>query len=176
MPYKDRTTQLAYWRRYRRKHAKRERVLAKKRWELRKRRYYAITRKHKRENPCVDCGETNIKILEFDHIDPKTRTAWISHLMQASDERLLSEIAKCAVRCGPCHRRRTRKQVFAGELPGVTWWHITDEQAVEIKRLYETGEFSQDALGRMFNTVQTNISQIVRGKRACIRDAALGIK
>ena len=59
-------------------------------------------------HPCVDCGEADIVVLEFDHVIGEKHKA-ISVLVQnaASTRRIAQEIAKCEVRCANCHRRRT---------------------------------------------------------------------
>jgi hypothetical protein len=58
------------------------------------------------EHPCVDCGETDVLVLEFDHLRDKrsevTRMAY-THDWPAIER----EIAKCEVVCANCHRRRT---------------------------------------------------------------------
>lgn len=41
---------------------------------------------------------------------------------------------------------------------------MTEQSVLEIRRLYATGEFSQQSLADKFGTEQTNISQIVRRK------------
>ena len=60
-------------------------------------------------SPCVDCGEKDPVVLEFDHIRDKLMD--ISKLIQnvSSLERLKDEINKCQVRCANCHRRKTAK-------------------------------------------------------------------
>ena len=65
------------------------------------------------EHPCVDCGERDIRCLEFDHRDRSTKTANISGLLRAvvSWDVICQEIEKCDVRCANCHRRRTAAQV-----------------------------------------------------------------
>ena len=57
------------------------------------------------EHPCVDCGEGNPIVLEFDHIS-NDKFKEISNLVQEaySLERIKLEIAKCEVRCANCHR------------------------------------------------------------------------
>lgn len=61
-------------------------------------------------HPCVDCGENDIRVLEFDHISEKKHT--ISHMLADSVrwKLILLEIAKCEVRCANCHKRRTAQQ------------------------------------------------------------------
>ena len=61
-------------------------------------------------HPCVDCGESDIVVLEFDH--QRDKLASISALSREgySLARLKQEIAKCEVVCANCHRRRTAKQ------------------------------------------------------------------
>lgn len=63
-----------------------------------------------KEHPCVDCKESDIIVLDFDHIENKVVT--ISQMMRrnVNKEQLLAEIAKCEVRCSNCHRRKTAKQ------------------------------------------------------------------
>src|SRR5256712_12405438 len=60
-----------------------------------------------RDHPCVDCGETDIVVLEFDHVGEKI--ANISTYANAGRtwERALAVIQKCEVRCSNCHRRKT---------------------------------------------------------------------
>lgn len=60
------------------------------------------------EHPCIDCGESDIRCLEFDHIDPTTKIADVSFMVLEAWpwDRLLAEIEKCVVRCANCHRRK----------------------------------------------------------------------
>jgi len=63
-------------------------------------------------HPCVDCGESDKVVLDFDHIDPATKVDNISRMVRArlTWPKLLAEIEKCEVRCANCHRRRTAIQ------------------------------------------------------------------
>ena len=63
------------------------------------------------EHPCVDCGEDDIVVLEFDHVRGNKEKE-ISLLIQdsASLETLKLEIEKCDIRCANCHKRKTAKQ------------------------------------------------------------------
>ena len=45
--------------------------------------------------------------------------------------------------------------------------HIPDDHIDQIRTMYATGNFLQCELGEIFNTCQSNISQIVRRKRRC---------
>ena len=64
------------------------------------------------EHPCVDCGVTDTRVLQFDHLDPADKRAAVSTLV--SDGHSLAtvraEIEKCSVRCANCHLIRTRLQ------------------------------------------------------------------
>lgn len=60
-----------------------------------------------RAHPCVDCGEGDPIVLEFDH--QRDKAHGIAQLPHAHVrwEVIAAEIAKCEVRCANCHRRRT---------------------------------------------------------------------
>ena len=59
----------------------------------------------KQNSPCVDCGETNPLVLDFDHVRGEKKKA-VSDLAHAccAIKTLEEEIAKCEVRCANCHR------------------------------------------------------------------------
>ena len=95
---------------YKREHyaAHRERYIAK---ALRRKQTVAAERsaylvEFFRERPCIDCGETDPLVLEFDHLRDKSFN--IAHGLRDSNwQAVLDEIAKCDVVCANCHRRRT---------------------------------------------------------------------
>lgn len=61
-----------------------------------------------KSHPCVDCGEKDPRVLEFDHVRDVKDMAISSMLRNNhSIERIQSEIVKCDVRCANCHRRKT---------------------------------------------------------------------
>ena len=64
------------------------------------------------EHPCINCGEADPLVLEFDHRDPSEKSFCISNA--CSRKRSLNvikeEIKKCDVLCANCHRRKTAKQ------------------------------------------------------------------
>ncbi len=58
------------------------------------------------EHPCVDCGETDPLVLDFDHLRDKEFTIG-EELISRSWDAVTAEIEKCEVVCANCHRRRT---------------------------------------------------------------------
>jgi 5-methylcytosine-specific restriction endonuclease McrA len=62
-------------------------------------------------HPCVDCGESDPIVLEFDHVrgDKKYDVSFIV-VQGMSIAKLEEEIAKCEVVCANCHRRRTARR------------------------------------------------------------------
>jgi hypothetical protein len=62
--------------------------------------------------PCVDCGENNIRVLDFDHIDREQKSIPVSRCLTLDD--LYEEGGKCEMRCVMCHIRRTKQQMNYG--------------------------------------------------------------
>jgi hypothetical protein len=61
-------------------------------------------------HPCVDCGETDTMVLEFDHLRDKLMQ--VSRMVHTGWRwaAIAAEIEKCEVRCANCHRRVTRRR------------------------------------------------------------------
>jgi hypothetical protein len=60
---------------------------------------------------CMDCGNANPVLLEFDHRDPREKLMNVGRMIGSKRwPRVLAEIEKCDVRCANCHRRRTARQ------------------------------------------------------------------
>jgi hypothetical protein len=59
-------------------------------------------------HPCVDCGEDDWVVLEFDHVRGE-KNYDIAYILSHSRtlDNLLEEIPKCDVRCRNCHARVT---------------------------------------------------------------------
>ncbi|MFF0154052.1 hypothetical protein [Micromonospora sp. NPDC005203] len=72
-------------------------------------------------HPCVDCGETDVVVLDFDH--QRDKIAEDSRLLKdnAPWERIAAEIKKCDVVCANDHRRRTARTQG--------WARLTEPQA-----------------------------------------------
>lgn len=83
-------------------------------------------------HPCVDCGNSDFRVLEFDHRDPSDKLEAVSSLLRKGRPWLVieSEIAKCDVRCANCHRIKTADDYdFYGYL--FTGNEITFESVLE---------------------------------------------
>lgn len=62
------------------------------------------------KHSCVDCGEKDPTVLEFDHISDKIIE--VSRMNRNySLNRVKEEILKCEVRCANCHRKKTALQL-----------------------------------------------------------------
>ena len=68
-----------------------------------------------RRHPCIDCGQTDIRVLEFDHVRGNKSNNIARMVGEGySWSTIEAEIAKCEVRCANCHR------ISEGEKRG--WW------------------------------------------------------
>lgn len=64
-----------------------------------------------RQHPCVDCGETDPVLLEFDHVRGRKLNSICNLIRRGfSWNKIYDEIQKCEVRCCRCHRIKTAKQ------------------------------------------------------------------
>lgn len=61
---------------------------------------------------CEDCGFSDIRALEFDHIDPEIKRFGIARAITDCYkwELIIEEIKKCRILCSNCHRIRTARQ------------------------------------------------------------------
>lgn len=67
--------------------------------------------KYLKSHPCLDCGETDIIVLDFDHTSQDKLDDISSMITRALKwETILAEIRKCDVVCSNDHRRRTMKR------------------------------------------------------------------
>lgn len=103
------------------------RARGRKHYELNRDYYLQKARKRNREttekvkewvldylnnHPCVDCGNSDIRVLEFDHRDRENKTTHVSVLITNgySLNAVKIEVDKCDVRCANCHLIRTRER------------------------------------------------------------------
>lgn len=62
-------------------------------------------------HPCVDCGESDPVVLDFDHTVPAEKTGAVARMISTASPGILRrEIEKCEVRCANCHRVRSARQ------------------------------------------------------------------
>jgi hypothetical protein len=77
-----------------------------------KRKRRAAARRHIRavlaNTQCMDCGEAEPELLDFDHVRGKKRTELSVLVCAGYPRRVLDEeMAKCEIVCASCHRKRT---------------------------------------------------------------------
>jgi hypothetical protein len=56
---------------------------------------------------CMDCGEEDIVVLDFDHVGTKRASVVDLALSEHSIASVQREISECEIRCANCHKRRT---------------------------------------------------------------------
>jgi len=87
-------------------------IKAKREYDMRKRRErIVVLNNYLKSHPCVDCGEPDLIVLDFDHVrgEKVSEVARMFHSMY-SMEKVFLEISKCDVVCSNCHRRRTARR------------------------------------------------------------------
>lgn len=97
-------------------------------------------------HPCVDCGETDVLVLEFDHRDRATKKGDIGFLAARKPwHLLLREIEKCDVRCVNCHRRKTANEFNWAKASDVqpTLSSVTVPVAIPVALVLDAGELKQ---------------------------------
>lgn len=112
--HRDRNTKdgLAYWcktcrKEYINSHGEGRLAAGKKCQNRFRARQYRKLYRYLKSHPCVDCGETEPLILEFDHVRGDKRITVSQMIARRRPwEEMLVEIAKCEVRCSNCHQRR----------------------------------------------------------------------
>lgn len=109
-----------YTKAWREKHKDRLISVRKDKYAQRKarrdRRYYWIN-KYKTLKGCSKCGYNEHPVsLDFDHIEPDTKTFTIARRIDLSTiKKLFSEIRKCQILCANCHRIKTYEDKLASK-------------------------------------------------------------
>lgn len=70
----------------------------------------AVVVEYLETHPCVDCGEADVAVLEFDHLVAGRDTVGDLIARGARRARIEEEIGRCEVRCVNCHRRVTAQR------------------------------------------------------------------
>ena len=90
---------------------------------------------------CVQCGST--KALEFDHIDPKTKSFNISAGYNKPKEILEKELSKCQLLCNKCHIEKSKKDLkfrpktIAGGRP-LKYKHLGEMSIIRVPQIVTT--------------------------------------
>lgn len=108
MSYKNPEDQKECWKR----HYRRNKQLYIDKSKERKKNSIAFLVEYLKSHPCIRCGQSDIRVLDFDHLRDKDDCVSTLARRGAGDIRLLQEIDKCQVLCSNCHRIVTweRKQ------------------------------------------------------------------
>jgi len=118
MPHKDPEARREYHRNYmRRYHAENPEAWAKHLARVRRNEARSAAEKrawihaYLAEHPCIDCGEADLDVLDFDHVRG-IKIAGIAEFVRDgySLAKLIAEVEKCEIRCANCHRRVTRRR------------------------------------------------------------------
>lgn len=114
----ERVYKAAWYSRHRTEHIEHVRIQRLATKEANRMRVLAYLMDH----PCVDCGQTNLVVLDFDHLRDKR---WnVTYMVSAGFpwSTIETEIARCQVLCANCHRIKTARergfydQKFRGQL------------------------------------------------------------
>ena len=81
----------------------------------RRARMKALVAEYLTIHPCLDCGEADPDVLDFDHRNPAKKVKSIADILAgALGIRVLeTEITKCDIRCANCHRRKHAREFRA---------------------------------------------------------------
>ena len=125
---------------------------------------------------CVECGCT--ETLEFDHIDPSTKSFNIAAGYSKPKEVLLEEVAKCQLLCNKCHIEKSKKDLkfrpksCAGgrplkyknlgsgvmiRVPEIVTAILPQLQDV-MQQLEENGEDSTEVISAVLNDIEDRLS------------------
>lgn len=84
---------------------------------------------HLLAHPCVDCGNSDIRVLDFDHRPGEEKRDAVMVMVRNgfSHAALLAEIAKCDIRCRNCHAVATYERMGANWRSRVMAEHSTPQ-------------------------------------------------
>ena len=88
--------------------------------EYNRRRYHKMRDEFKEYlgGKCVVCG--SVDKLEFDHIDPATKTMEVGMMLKVSKARALEEVKKCQLLCRQHHKTKTAELLAVEHGGGVS--------------------------------------------------------
>jgi hypothetical protein len=111
MPYKDSKDQKEAVRRHYLKNKEEIKARSFKRNKVQRVRNREFVMSIKEISECIDCGENNPLVLDFDHVKGEKIMA-ISDMSNKAYgiDTISKEMDKCEVRCANCHRIITKKR------------------------------------------------------------------
>ena len=111
MPYKDSKDQKEAVRRHYLKNKEEIKARSFKRNKVQRVRNREFVKSIKEISECIDCGENNPLVLDFDHVKGEKIMA-ISNMSNKAYgiDTISKEMDKCEVRCANCHRIITEKR------------------------------------------------------------------
>lgn len=111
MAYKHKKDQAAASKRHYEKNKDKVKARTKRRNKNQKHKNKKFVAWVKKRSCCVDCGEGNPIVLDFDHVIGE-KVMNVSDMARTgySIETIMDEIDKCEVRCSNCHRIITAKR------------------------------------------------------------------
>ncbi len=111
MAYKSKEDQKAASRRHYQKNRSSIIARSKERNKAQRIRNRAFIARVKSFLSCVDCGESDPRVLDFDHVRGVKKNN-VSDMASGaySISRIKKEIRKCEVRCANCHRKATNQR------------------------------------------------------------------
>ena len=83
----------------------------------------------KLDKVCEVCGEDDVELLEFDHIEVGDKTFTISSMQSA--KKILEEVSKTRILCLWCHRLRTKKYVVENLKKSKEDYEYDDDEEIE---------------------------------------------
>jgi hypothetical protein len=95
-----------YWNKIKAEKGVRKNEMSKKNRQSKRKYIIELLKKSK----CVDCGNSDWRVLEFDHRDRKTKSFNLASSTEFSIQKIQTEIDKCDIVCANCHNIRTIEQ------------------------------------------------------------------
>ena len=104
MGYKDKNKQKEYQQKHHQRTKKKKR---KQQNQLKdKRQHLVLEEMQRRGGKCAKCGFSDIRALDWHHLDPNEKVNSISEMVRdrVSMDKLQAELDKCELICANCHR------------------------------------------------------------------------
>jgi len=105
MPYKDPEVRKAKHKEYSKKHYEKNKAAGDKRLVKSNQDKKKAWKEFKNTLSCVQCGFKHPAVIDFHHVDPKTKIKGVHEWARmGSYKKAFEEVKKCIVLCSNCHR------------------------------------------------------------------------